>query len=124
MTAPIKPNESPEPLAGQSLGAAPGSATIDIELYKNVRHQYDLRLQEIESLRAALEEIRKMAPARKSCLRMPDGRMLDTFCRHALSPNDPSSATASAARVERTMRSQPPATLERTAQRPFAAAHG
>ena len=39
-------------------------------------------------------------------------------------PNDPSSATASAARVERTVRSQIPATLERTAERPFAAAHG
>ena len=31
---------------------------------------------------------------------------------------------ASAARVERTVRSQLPAMLERTAQRPFAAAHG
>ena len=30
-------------------------------------------------------------------------------------PNDPSSATGSAARVERTVRSQTPATLERTA---------
>ena len=39
-------------------------------------------------------------------------------------PNDPSSATASAGRVERTVRSQLPATLERMAQRPFAAAHG
>jgi hypothetical protein len=38
--------------------------------------------------------------------------------------NDQSSATASAARVERTVRSRFPATLERTAQRPFAAAHG
>lgn len=38
--------------------------------------------------------------------------------------NDPSSATAPAARVGRTVRSQIPATLERTAQRPFAAAHG
>ena len=42
----------------------------------------------------------------------------------ALPPNDPSSATASAARVERTVRSRTPAMLERTAQRPFAAAHG
>ncbi len=39
-------------------------------------------------------------------------------------PNGPSSATASAARVERTVRSRIPATLERTAGRPFAAAHG
>jgi hypothetical protein len=29
MTAPLKPNESPDGLAGQSLGAAPGSATAD-----------------------------------------------------------------------------------------------
>ena len=42
---------------------------------------------EVTNLRAALEEIRNMAMARKSCIRMPDGRMLDTFCRHALSPN-------------------------------------
>jgi len=34
----------------------------------------------------------------------------------------PSSATASAAAVERTVRSRFPATLERTAERPFAAA--
>ena len=49
------------------------------------------------------------------------GQKCDVVCS---SPNDPSSATASAARVERTVRSQLPATLERTAQRPFAAAHG
>ena len=42
---------------------------------------------EVTNLRAALEQIRNMAMARKSCIRMPDGRMLDTFCRHALSPN-------------------------------------
>lgn len=39
-------------------------------------------------------------------------------------PNDPNSATALAARVERTVRSRTPATLERMAQRPSAAAHG
>jgi len=39
-------------------------------------------------------------------------------------PNDTSSATASTAAVERTVRSQFSATLERTAGRPFAAAHG
>jgi hypothetical protein len=39
-------------------------------------------------------------------------------------PNDPSSATASAGRVARTARSRTPATLERTTERPFAAAHG
>lgn len=39
-------------------------------------------------LRAALEDIQSMAMARKVCIRMPDGRMLDTFCRHALSPKN------------------------------------
>ncbi len=43
---------------------------------------------------------------------------------HIFSANETSSATASEARVERTARSRIPATLERTAQRPFAAAHG
>ena len=41
-----------------------------------------------------------------------------------MTPNDPSSATASAARAERTVRSRTPAMLERTAERPFAAAPG
>ena len=50
--------------------------------------------------------------------------LLRSFCQCDVvrSPNDPSSATAPAAAVERTVRSRIPATLERTAQRPFAAA--
>ena len=38
MTAPLKPNESPDGLAGQSLGAAPGSAidaTITVKAYRD-----------------------------------------------------------------------------------------
>ena len=55
----------------------------------------------------------------KQCQRLKRG--VDVFI---VLPNDPSSATASAARVERIVRSRTPATRERTAERPFAAAHG
>lgn len=32
----------------------------------------------------ALLDILEMAGKRKSCIRMPNGMMLDSFCRHAL----------------------------------------
>lgn len=42
---------------------------------------------EVRRLRAALDAVRTMAEARKSCIRMPDGRMLDNFCRMEREPN-------------------------------------
>jgi hypothetical protein len=38
-----------------------------------------------QELVEALREIQSMAEARKSCIRMPNGMMLDNFCRLAIS---------------------------------------
>ena len=57
----------------------------------------------------------------KSPWKNPAKKNSKTSCRIT---SEVSSATAAAARVERTVRSRTPATLERTAGRPFAAAHG
>jgi hypothetical protein len=63
-------------------------------------------------------------PRKRECYREENQKLTRDFQGATSLPNGPSSATASAARVERTARSRIPATLERTAGRPFAAAHG
>ena len=73
---------------GKPLPPLTGSETIDASLYHNLRHQFDLRLDEANRLRNAIDAIRAMAQKRKTCIRMPDGRMLENFCRDALSPNE------------------------------------
>lgn len=43
---------------------------------------------EILRLMDCLDDIRQMASARKSCIRMADGTMLDNYCRRALHQAD------------------------------------
>jgi hypothetical protein len=51
---------------------------------QNTKQPMNDRDDEVMIYRQALEDIRQMAANRKPCVRMPDGLMLDNFCRFAL----------------------------------------